>query len=74
MGNSDNPQMLFNLEEIYDQNRNAEDFQALEIPFTDKEIEDVVKNLPNENLLGLMVLIMSSSKVAGQLLEQILGS
>jgi hypothetical protein len=52
MGNSDNPQMLFNLEEIYDQNRNEEDMQSLEIPFTDKEIEDVVKSLPNEKSPG----------------------
>jgi mannosylglycoprotein endo-beta-mannosidase len=52
MGNSDNPQMLFNLEEIYDQSRNEEDMQSLEIPFTEKEIEDVVKSLPNEKSPG----------------------
>jgi hypothetical protein len=52
MGNLDNPQMLFNLEEIYDQNGKEEDLQALEIPFIDKEIEDVVKSLPNEKSPG----------------------
>jgi hypothetical protein len=52
MGNSDKPQMLFNLEDIYDQNRNEEEMQSLEIPFTEKEIEDVVKNLPNEKSPG----------------------
>jgi hypothetical protein len=47
MGKSDNPNMQFNLQDIMGEGLNEETRNALEAPFTNKEIEDVVKDLPN---------------------------
>jgi hypothetical protein len=48
MGNSDNPSMQFNLGKIFDTNLDQDIMNSLEEPFSDKEIVEVVKNLPNE--------------------------
>ena len=40
--------MQFDLQSLFDGNSSSELLKDLEIPFTDKEIEDVVKELPNE--------------------------
>jgi hypothetical protein len=52
MGKCENPQMLFNLDEIYGQSNNEDLLHALEIPFTEHEIEEVIKNLPNDKSPG----------------------
>ncbi|XP_071685378.1 uncharacterized protein [Lolium perenne] len=52
MGNSDNPDMQFNLEGILESNVTEEMNNLLQAPFSHKEIEDVVKNLPNDKSPG----------------------
>jgi hypothetical protein len=52
MGKSDNPTMEFNLEEIISSSVTEEMNSTLQAPFTDKEIEEVVKHLPNEKSPG----------------------
>jgi hypothetical protein len=52
MGKCEKPEMLFNLDDIYGQSNNADILNSLEIPFTEQEIEDVVKSLPNDKSPG----------------------
>jgi hypothetical protein len=52
MGKSDNPTMEFNLEKIISSSVTEEMNSTLQAPFTDKEIEEVVKHLPNEKSPG----------------------
>jgi retron-type reverse transcriptase len=52
MGKSKNSQMLFNLESLYGHLNNEDMMQSLEIPFSDQEIEEVIKNLPNDKSPG----------------------
>ena len=52
MGQSETPEMLFNLFEIYGQSPNDNMFEQLEVPFSDEEIDDVIKNLPNDKSPG----------------------
>jgi hypothetical protein len=47
MGKSDNIDMLFNIQELY-ASLSSDLFDSLEVPFSDKGIEDVIKELPNE--------------------------
>jgi hypothetical protein len=47
MGNTDNTSMQFNLREILNTRLDEDYMKALEEPFSQKEIEDVVKDLPN---------------------------
>jgi hypothetical protein len=47
MGNTDNTSMQFNLREILGTRLDHESMKALEEPFSQKEIEDVVKDFPN---------------------------
>jgi hypothetical protein len=52
MGQSDNPDMQFNLEGIIDSSVTDEMNNTLQAPFSDKEIEEVVKQLPNDKSPG----------------------
>jgi hypothetical protein len=52
MGNSENPNMLFNIEELYPSKLSDQAKVKLEETFTDKEIDDVIKNLPNDKSQG----------------------
>jgi hypothetical protein len=52
MGQSDHPEMQFNLETILESNISEEMNLMLEAPFSDKEIDEVVKLLPNDKSPG----------------------
>jgi hypothetical protein len=52
MGKSDNPNMDFNLQDIYDNTMDTGMRDELEIPFSDVEIEDVINSLPNDKSQG----------------------
>jgi hypothetical protein len=58
--------MLFNLRDISGNNLDSEMFQSLEIPFPDKEIKDVIDELPYDKSPGLMVSTMNLLKAVGQ--------
>jgi hypothetical protein len=60
--------MHFNLQHILVEVLNEEARNALEGPFSGKEIEQVIKELPNDKSSGPNGLIMNLSKVAGPLL------
>jgi hypothetical protein len=50
--NTENPGMLFNIEDLYPSKLSSETKEKLEKAFSDKEIEDVIKQLPNDKSLG----------------------
>jgi hypothetical protein len=52
MGMNDNPTMQFDLQDLFGRNVNADTSTQLEVPFTDKEIDDIIKDLPNEKSPG----------------------
>jgi hypothetical protein len=52
MGNSENPNMLFNIEDLYPSKLSCESKNKLEEAFSDKEIDDVIKDLPNDKSPG----------------------
>jgi hypothetical protein len=52
MGTSDNPSMQFNLPEIFGESIDSHILDNLEAPLTDKEIENTIKQLPNEKSPG----------------------
>ena len=52
MGKSDNSEMLFDLPNLFDQTLDNDLFQNLELPFSDEEIEGVIKELPNDKSPG----------------------
>jgi hypothetical protein len=52
MDKSENTQMLFNLESLYGHLNNEDMMQSLEVPFSEQEIEEVIKNLPNDKSPG----------------------
>ena len=52
LGQSNGHTMHFDLSEMYENRVEPEVFQDLEKPFTQKEIDDVVKNLPTDKSPG----------------------
>jgi retron-type reverse transcriptase len=52
MGKSDNPEMHFILQDMYDNPMSSDMKEQLEIPFSDEEIEGVIKSLPNDKSPG----------------------
>ena len=51
VGQSDTPEMLFNLDELITPNTEA-DFGSLEVPFSTKEIDAIVMNMPADKSPG----------------------
>jgi hypothetical protein len=52
MDNAGNPKMLFNIEDLYPSKLSSESKNKLEKTFSDKEIDDVIKDLPNDKSPG----------------------
>jgi hypothetical protein len=52
MGKTDSPQLHYNVQELYGGSIYNETKESLECPFRDEEIEEVVKNLPNDKSPG----------------------
>jgi hypothetical protein len=52
MGSSDSPTMHFNLKNVFGTLEHHEILQALEAPFSDTEIDDIIMNLPNDKSPG----------------------
>jgi hypothetical protein len=52
MGKTDSPNMQFDLQDIYGEGMDSETSAQLEAPFTDKEIDDIIKDLPNDESPG----------------------
>jgi hypothetical protein len=52
MGQSEKPSMLFNLPEILEDHSQTNLFASLECPFLEKEIKDVIDDLPNDKSPG----------------------
>jgi hypothetical protein len=52
MGQSDKISMKFNLRELYGQSLDSDSMTALERPFSEKEIKDVIDDLPNDKSPG----------------------
>jgi hypothetical protein len=48
MGQSDKTFMKFNLREMYGQSLDSDSLAALESPFSEKEIQDVIDDFPND--------------------------
>jgi hypothetical protein len=61
MGTSDNLAMKFNLHEIFGVAIDRQLLDNLEVPFFDKEIEEIIKQLPSEKSTG-----PNSLRLAGQ--------
>jgi hypothetical protein len=52
IGKSDDPKMHFNLQDIYENTMDSRMREDLEIPFSDAQIDEVIKGLPNEKSPG----------------------
>jgi hypothetical protein len=52
MGKTNSPNMQFDLQDIYGEGMDSETSAQLEAPFTDKEIDDIIKDLPNNKSPG----------------------
>jgi hypothetical protein len=59
MGKAKNPEMLFNIVNLYRNDIGSDIFLSLEEPFSEKEIEDVIKIYQIISLLVLMDLTMN---------------
>jgi hypothetical protein len=52
MGKSDSPQLHYNVQQLYGGSMDNETKDSLECPFTDEEIDEVIKELPNDKSPG----------------------
>jgi hypothetical protein len=52
MRKTDRPNMQFNLQDIYGEGMDSETSVQLEVPFIDKEIDDIIKDLTNDKSPG----------------------
>jgi hypothetical protein len=52
LGQSDKTSMKFNPREMYGQSLDAESLASLESPFSEKQIQDVIDDLPNDKSPG----------------------
>ena len=65
LGRSQQTTMHFHLPSLLQHQSSPSDFEQLEIPFTEEEINEVVKQLPPDSLLDLMDLTMSFLRAVG---------
>ena len=72
LGQSNRHNMHFDLHDLYENRIDPQTFQDLERPFTQEEIDDVVKNLPNDKSPSPYGFKMNSLKPAGTVLRRIL--